>query len=1180
MSLETATILTDEQSAALAAHDRTVSLAAGAGCGKTFVLTERFLTYLDPRVLEPTAELEELVAITFTDAAAREMRDRIRRRCYDRLQQATDPDERTAWQRLIRSLDAAQISTIHSFCTALLRQHAAEAQVDPRFEVLDAATAELLRLQTLDDRLRELLLAGDERVIRLATRFELHRLRDDIADLLGENIQPVLEKWGDAKAGQLVAAWRTFHEATVVPQLAAGLLTSGPFVDFRQLCLTAEVTRPGFSDHVQRVLDVLEQLANGDAPAAVAELRELAKVQGVCSKKDWTNPEDFERFKGTCKAVRDLIDKSPLKKQLQTEHLLEAAETGLDLLHLVADVADRYEAVKQAQNALEFDDLLIRAHRLLTDPRHRGLQQSLVDRTRLLMVDEFQDTDPLQVAIVQAFCGDDWSRQGLFVVGDHKQSIYRFRGAEPRVSNELRESLAAESRLSLTTNFRSQPAVLEFVNALFQEAFGESYDPLRPNRPQSTPVPAVEFLWAVGDADIDEEVSAKYGRAQRMRAREARFIAQRLAQLIDSQEPLIATGGEDEDAPELRPLELGDVAILMRSLSDVAIYEEALRQQGIEYYLAGGHAFYAQQEIYDVLHLLRAIASSADELSLAGALRSPIFSLTDESLFWLVEEHGPLNRGLFAAQLPHQLTDEERAKASRAAATLAELRAVKDRLLVAELLNLALERTGYDAALQCEFLGERKLANVRKLVEQARTIDRTRPGDLAGFITQLSEFVVRAPKEPLATTSSEGNVIRLMTIHNAKGLEFPLVVVPDLERGTRSDSGPKFDERLGPLVPSATDKAVVGLDLYRATQREEDLAERQRLLYVACTRAADYLILSSSVANLDRPQSDWLKLIGERFDLSSGRCRVALPQGYGVPQVRVIAEEPPSNRKARGKSRGSDLVKLVEKARQLAATGQGVVPEAVRPIPPDASARRQFSFSRLSGMVVSEHEMEIDQSPTTPTTIDPRGLGTLVHEVLERIDFTKQENDVEGLCRFLAPRHLEVGWQQAAATAAELVNSFLRSPRAAEIAQARTFRREVEFLLPWMHKRGRESFPHADIAALPIKTPDPFSGVYLHGYIDCLYQDAHGAWHLVDYKSNHVSPDGVPAAAEHYALQMFVYREACRRALGVAPVECVLYFLRPGREFAFEFNDAQAAEHTAQLSQAIEAQLTPELVRR
>jgi len=179
--------LTSEQQAALAGYARSVSLSAGAGCGKTFVLTQRFLSYLDPQVFEPSAELHELVAITFTDAAAREMRERIRRRCYERFTCATDAGERQAWNRLIRSLDSARISTIHSFCATLLRNHAAEAEVDPRFEQLDPAAADLLRLQTVDDHLRQLLLAGDERIIELATRFGLSHLRDDVVRLLGEN---------------------------------------------------------------------------------------------------------------------------------------------------------------------------------------------------------------------------------------------------------------------------------------------------------------------------------------------------------------------------------------------------------------------------------------------------------------------------------------------------------------------------------------------------------------------------------------------------------------------------------------------------------------------------------------------------------------------------------------------------------------------------------------------------------------------------------------------------------------------------------------------------------------------------------------------------------------------------------------------------------------------------------
>ena len=247
--------LTAEQQTALAEHARSVSLAAGAGCGKTFVLTQRFLSYLDPRVLEPSAELHELVAITFTDAAAREMRERIRRRCYERFLDASEPVERQAWNRLIRSLDSARISTIHSFCANLLRSHAAEAEIDPRFVQLEAAASGLLRLQTVDDRLRQLLLAGDERVIRLATRFKLSHLRDNIVHLLGENLAPVADQWLDRSPKQLVDAWQAYYREVVTPAAAQAILDLEPVIALQAICQSAQVSKPQLEDHFAEILD-------------------------------------------------------------------------------------------------------------------------------------------------------------------------------------------------------------------------------------------------------------------------------------------------------------------------------------------------------------------------------------------------------------------------------------------------------------------------------------------------------------------------------------------------------------------------------------------------------------------------------------------------------------------------------------------------------------------------------------------------------------------------------------------------------------------------------------------------------------------------------------------------------------------------------------------------------------
>ena len=240
----------------------------------------------------------------------------------------------------------------------------------------------------------------------------------------------------------------------------------------------------------------------------------------------------------------------------------------------------------------------------------------------------------------------------------------------------------------------------------------------------------------------------------------------------------------------------GDVTLLFRALTNVEYYEEALRDHGIDYYLVGGHAFYAQQEIFDIVNLLRAVASPCDEVAIAGVLRSPMFNIRDETLYFLAQHERGLSGGLWSmlessgyapgARCLADISTDELARVRFAAETLAELRSEKDRVPIAELMHKALERTGYDAMLLAEFLGERKLANLHKLIEQARQFDATGIFTLADFIVQLSQFVARQPDEPLAATQPESiNAVRLMSIHQSKGLEFPVVVVLDLDRRHR-----------------------------------------------------------------------------------------------------------------------------------------------------------------------------------------------------------------------------------------------------------------------------------------------------------------------------------------------------------------------------------------------------------
>jgi ATP-dependent helicase/nuclease subunit A len=1139
--------LTHEQATALRTRDISVALAAGAGCGKTHVLTERFLSHLDRASADAPdpAKLHQLVAITFTDAAAREMRRRIRKTCHDRMTQAAglnDVRGEDYWLDMLRAIEAARVSTIHAFCTSLLRRHAIAAGLEPTFGVLDQGAADVLQSQVIDDVLRDRLAERDEDTLNLAASFGLSKLKSQIRELLEHRHDARFADWLNKSPDDAVAAWRSALDHKVWPAAVKALAASAAKRAIAELLTFASPQKDKFVEARAFLLKTLPRLADSDFTSSdLATLREKVMIQGICTAKDWPNPEHYDEYKAECKDFREKLDKC-LNLQFDATAAREAAILGLALLRLTTAVTARYDARKMSQNKLDYDDLLARAFALLNDPSQSTLRSDLSKDLQLLLVDEFQDTDQLQVDLVKLLCGERFDDGKLFFVGDFKQSVYRFRGAQPQVFHDLRSKMPKRGQLPLNENFRSQPAILYFVNALFCGAFENHYEPLRPHRRQITPEPAVEFLWTIAPEKNNTRIK---GAAREARAEEARRIARRLRQLIDSGDEIIADPKSDNGT---RPLELRDVAILFRTLSNVDVYETALRDYGLDYYVVGGHAFYAQQEIYDVLNLLRAVASAADEIALAGALRSPFFSLNDESLYWLADSGGTLNDGLFAATPPAELSTDERIKVVAAADTLKYLRGRKDVLPIAALLGEALALTGYDAALVADFLGDRKLANLHKLLEQARTADRGGVVDLAGFIAQLSEFVVREPKEPLAATLSESaQVIRLMTIHHAKGLEFPLVIVPDVDR-PEIDRAPvaAFSPELGPIVPLPTDDdrelVVTGMKLHQILEKQEELAERKRLLYVATTRAADHLILSSSLAAYADLRSDWMELLATQFNLETGALVGQLPIGYVAPQIRVMTQAPPTDFKRIGHARGPDWPQLLADAHDLAASGRGIVPPGVFPIAVDAAARRQFSISRLTGQFVRDNAWQhySPQQPASPApdAVDPRELGRLVHLVLQRLSLTSK-NPIRNWCEQLADEGVLTNAPQAAALAEQMVERFVASPRWSQVTSAIAVQREVEFLLVWPPDRSAAG-----------------DGRFLHGYIDCLYQTADGRWHLLDYKSNNLSPTDCADAAARYEMQMFVYAMAAEQALGVPPSELAIHFLRPGAEHVFPWNDA------------------------
>jgi ATP-dependent helicase/nuclease subunit A len=1153
--------LTNEQRTAIETRDVSIALSAGAGCGKTFVLTHRFIDHLQPNSdEEKPAQLHQMVAITFTDAAAREMRSRIRGACYEQLTHAKSFAEQEHWQRLLREIDSARVSTIHAFCASLLRTHAAAAGLDPLFGVLDQSDADVLQLEVIDDVLRAQLDKLDDDTLELAAAYGLGPLKDKISALIGRRHEDAFPRWLDATPDELVARWAEWHARDAVRYAVGEIAASRPAR--RLLSLLRDATKlpttPEFNAARATLLELLPRMRGSKTTESdLLLVRESAKVDRICPKKVWASPDDYGRYQDACKKFRDYIDRHTPKK-FDPEAARVTARLALSLLRLANKVVDTYTHRKQSQGKLDFDDLLFTAYSFLNDPKNDPLREQLADDLRLLLVDEFQDTDRLQTRLVRLLCGEGFDVGRLFFVGDFKQSIYRFRRAEPQVFRELRDDIKKQGQLPLTLNFRSQPGILAFVNALFCDDLqleGEEYQALRPNREAASASPCVEFLWTLTP---DKHKKGMIGAARR---EEARTIARRLRGLIDGKNG--ATPVVDRATNTPRQLKLGDVAILFRTLSDVQVYEEALREYELDYYLVGGHAFYAQQEIYDVLNLLCAVASTADEVSLAGVLRSPFFALADETLFWLVDSAGSLNAGLLADVPPPQLCSDERDKVVAAAETMRHLRAIKDRVPITTLLNQALDLTGYDAALLTEFLGQRKLANLQKLMERARAADAGVLG-LDGFITQLAQFIAQQPKEALAATLPESaDVIRLMTIHHAKGLEFPLVVLPDLDRrphfgSTKAALHPEY----GPLVSPPSDDddhkdVASGMSLFASLEKAEELEERKRLLYVACTRAADYLILSSSLEAHAEPCSDWTALIGDRFDLENGALTADLAEGYATPRVHV-QQDPATDHKPSARLRGPDLLKLLGEAHQLAADGHAIVPTEVGPVAVDHAARRQFSFSRLTGRLLrSEPDESTALAAATPPpisslrTVDARTLGTLVHEVLARVDLNDAAA-IDGWCEHLASQLVLWNVDEARQVARDLVERFVKSERGQKIAGAAAVHRELEFILAWP--------PNVQTSA---------DTTYLHGFIDCLYQDQEGRWHLTDYKTDKIQPADVAQRAERYAMQLDVYAMAAERALGQPPSELALHFLRPGVEHVFVWDDAARKACVEMVNEAI-----------
>lgn len=1053
--------LKPDQKTAAHSLDRHLSVTAGPGAGKTTVLVERYLEILRTQKVS----VDNIVAITFTNRAANEMRERVRRE-IDELLRAGTGAERQRWLQHKRALEGAVITTIHGFCSRVLHEFPVEANIDPQFLLLDEHQAAMMLDAVVEEALTEAIHHGKEKIVQMTQGIGRGALARALADLYvryrGEGLMiseieartarnhaPQREYASalaelDARMADLLSARGLSRQAEEKRVKAA------PEWPALRAILAQSPTEQTVALYCQSIEDFWEARPKKGSAPAVEQIDEL--LWGSNSKPD-------DRLRGRVPALGfDLL----------------ARDYALALLKLLLEIERRLEAEKHRLSVLDFDDLQLRTLRLMTE--HPETLVRVTQRYRFFLVDEFQDTNSLQrelmkkIALVRG--------TNLFIVGDRKQSIYGFRGADVDVFREMTEAIetAGGAQQSLQRNFRSQQPLVEAFNFLFARVFRAraevspeelvelgyvSHEPSAAERGTVSDPPLVELLVCVlpdsrkstaelegGDEDDHSQPGARESDA---------------AQLVARIQSLVEQPGPD----------YGDVAILFRALTGVWVYESALRRAGVPYLTVQGKGFYQREEITDLIQLLRFLDNTTDELALAAVLRSPLCGISDNALFALrcapkTDETADTarlhRRNLLRALRKHNeiafIDEAGHAGLDRASFLLDALVSRRNRYRISELLRFAVSSSDVMTVIAANFDGAHRIANVEKLFRLAEQFEKT--GRLIrDFVHYVEEFEGVGGRESEGQMDESANVVRLMTIHQAKGLEFPVVIIPDLHRDQKPrDAWHILDRHKGLTVrvPDGRGQTVRGAlfnDLrQRARWREE--FESMRLLYVAATRAEDRLILSSVVAgkelrNLkETKREQWLAWLWQALELEE-HARTGVLKFDDDVRIQVTVDR-------EGQPAGSSIsaaggVEVARRPMDLSRPLEELFP-LLQPITPErAQALRRFSVTQLINFQRCGRQYYFDrmlrapgaeelavwndaEAPEPPANLTATLKGAVIHRFCETF---RDGDDAEERLRAsfedvrsqrqaeLAGRVFEIDTEQAVSDLMPLAQNYLAS---------------------------------------------------------------------------------------------------------------------------------------------------------
>ena len=1115
---------TDKQLDAIRAEGNVI-VSAAAGSGKTAVLTERICRL----VSEEGVRIEELLVLTFTRAAASEMKHRIRTRLASAAQ-AAGPDRKDALYAAAAAVGQASISTIDSFCAGIVRRHAHTLSLSPAMRILDEGDLAEWKERTLHD----VFLRGS-RDADLAVLYDRIGGTDSVQNAI-LRLNGFLDSLPDPDRWLETALSRYASPESCRGYMDAAAEAAG--ARLRELTRTLEEERNRIDPCFESVLARLDEelsacrgamLQKGYAPFREALLSLRSRFARLTFPKKGFDPDEAEKIKAARKALKDGIDKLTAGFQHTTEEEHAALERSAQTLRALANVTSAFRTafseLKRKNNAMDYPDLGRFSLKILENER---IAEEYRNRYRFIAVDEYQDTNRLNDAIITRVSRGN----NLFYVGDIKQSIYGFRRAEPSLFRDKMDSFRGANgrRIDLQNNFRSAPEVLDAVNELFLALMREDtnelvYDdaamlvPGDDRKPGSVSLLLIDRASGDGndpgagqadpageedpEADGEEELIEDLGEA----VLEARCIAKKILELMQT------VRLRNDDGKEV-PLRYGDIAILMRSLPDSLTISSTLAENGIPCYAQASNGYFDATEVLLVLHCLSLIDNGAQDIPLAAVMLSAIGGFSPDELALLRAEH----RGIPFYEAVD--ADAERNEKTRAfLRRIDSWRADSRRIPVQELISRIVTETSLHHIMGAMQSGDVRRGNLDALMAQASVFEADGVKGLPAFLNHIG--TVRKNVSIGSAQFASENVVRVITMHKSKGLQFPVVFLPRL--------GKKFNTRDSTELLMLHDDLGMGIryaaggvrftttawTAIRNANARKAVSEEMRVLYVAMTRAKNHLILMGTVkkyekdrwsAGSPRPDSGAVSKAVRFLDW------IALTPREHMPLTVLRAET--LRQDAAYRARPSEQDSSIREA--LRENLDWKYPYTPKPPLPRKTSVSRIRADEIPGLVSFRDPGEDESAPVTAAQI-----GTAAHALLQQLPLPLRPLTEEEVAA-------QTESMKSAGTLAPEAAGLIRADRIAAFTQGDLWQR-----MSRSDRLERELPFHVQLEASRFYPDAEAQKIILQGIIDCCFIED-GGWVLLDYKTDRIPEGTDPASiAEKHRIQLGLYAEALTKLTGL-----------------------------------------------